>query len=172
MTRYTRASIACVATAILFALSPCAAQTPALVVDGEVGHRLALSLDDLRAMTHQRVDVEQQGARVSYEGVLLNELLRSAGVDIGRAPLQGKALVSVVFVTASDGFQAVFTLGELDNASADRRPLLADARDGRPLAGNDGPLRLVVPGDRYPFRSVRQVVRLTVAQVSAPKPEP
>jgi DMSO/TMAO reductase YedYZ molybdopterin-dependent catalytic subunit len=146
MTRHPRASVACVATAILFTLAPGDAQAPALVVDGEVGHRLALSFDDLRAMTHQRVDVDQQGARVSYEGVLLTELLRSAGVDIGRAQLQGKAL-------------------------ADRRPLLADARDGRPLAGNEGPLRLVVPGDRYPFRSVRQVVRLTVAPVSAPKPE-
>jgi DMSO/TMAO reductase YedYZ molybdopterin-dependent catalytic subunit len=144
MTRHPRASVACVATAILFTLAPGDAQAPALVVDGEVGHRLALSFDDLRAMTHQRVDVDQQGARVSYEGVLLTELLRGAGVDIGRAPLQGKAL-------------------------ADRRPLLADARDGRPLAGNEGPLRLVVPGDTYPFRSVRQVIRLTVAPVSAPK---
>jgi len=154
-------------------LAPCLghAQTPALMVDGEVERRLMLSLDDLRSMNHQRIEVEQQGGRATYEGVPLAEILRRAGVRIGRAPLQGKAVVSVLFVTGFDGFQAVFALAELDAASIDRRVLLADARDGRPLSGNEGPLRLIAPGDKYPLRWVRHVVRLTVAGVTSPKPK-
>jgi DMSO/TMAO reductase YedYZ molybdopterin-dependent catalytic subunit len=143
------------------------AQTVALVVDGDVRNKLSLSLDDLRAMNHQRIEVEDRGARVLYAGVPLTEILRRAGLDIGRAPLQGRALASVLFVTAADGFQAIFALPELDAASPDRRILLADARDGQALSDNEGPLRIVAPADKYPARWVRNVVRLTVVQVSA-----
>ena len=151
-------------------LTPCLAnaQTSALIVDGEVESRLALSLDDLRAMAHQSGEVDDQGRRATYEGVPITEILRRAGVAIGRAPLRGKALTSVVFVTGLDGFQAVFTLAELDPASTGQRVLLADAVDGRLLSGKDGPLRVVAPGDKYPARWVRQVVRLTVASVTSP----
>jgi hypothetical protein len=79
-------------------------------------------------------------------------------------------LVSVLFVTGRDGFQAVFALAELDSASTDLRVLLADARDGRPLTGDEGPLRLIAPGDKYPLRWVRHVVRMTVGRATAPAP--
>ena len=166
----TNWSLQLIAAAILLAACLANAQTSALIVDGEVESRLTLSLDDLRSMDHQRIEVEQQGGRATYEGVPLIEVLRRAGVRIGRAPLQGKALVSVLFVTGFDGFQAVFALAELDSASIDRRVLLADARDGRPLSVNEGPLRLIAPGDKYPLRWVRHVVRLTVAGVASPEP--
>jgi DMSO/TMAO reductase YedYZ molybdopterin-dependent catalytic subunit len=157
-----------IAAAILVTPCPGNAQTSVLVVDGEVESRLALSLDDLRSMGHQRIEMEQQGVRATYEGVPLVEVLRRAGVRIGRSPLQGKELTSILFVTGFDGFQAVFALAELDPASIDQRVLLADARDGRPLAGDEGPLRLIVPADKYPLRSVRHVIRLTVTGVAAP----
>ena len=158
--------------AALLLLAPCmaGAQASAVVVDGEVETRLTLSLDDLRSMNRQRVEVEQQGGRTAYEGVPLIDVLRRAGVNIGRAPLQGPALVTVLFVTGVDGFRAVFALAELDSP-IDRRVILADARDGRPLPGDEGPLRLIAPGDKYPLRWVRHVVRFTVAAVTPPKPE-
>ena len=120
-------------------------------------------------MRHQRGEVDDQGRRASYEGVPLTEILRRAGVTIGRAPLRDKALTSVVFVTGLDRFQAVFALAELDPASTDQRVLLADTRDGRPLSANEGALRILAPGDKYPARWVRHVVRITVASVTAPK---
>jgi DMSO/TMAO reductase YedYZ molybdopterin-dependent catalytic subunit len=146
------------------------AQTVAVTVDGEVDKKLALSLDDLQSMPRQRIEIEQQGGRAIYEGVALVEILRRAGMAIGRAPLQGKAMVSVLVVTSVDGFQAVFALAELDSAAADRRILLVDSLDGRPLSDRDGPLRLIAPGDKYPLRWVRHVVRLTVGPVAAPRP--
>ena len=164
-------SLCRIVTAIL--LAPCGAngQTSALIVDGQVESRLTLSLEDLRTMGHQRIEVEDQGGRATYEGVPLTEILRRAGVSIGRAPLQGRALTSVLFVTGLDGFQAVFALAELDSAATDRRIVLADTRDGRPLSGSEGPLRVVAPGDKYPLRWVRHVVRVTVAGVTSPKSE-
>jgi Oxidoreductase molybdopterin binding domain len=69
------------------------AQTVALTVDGEVDKKLALSLDDLQSMPRQRIEIEQQGGRATYEGVALIEILRRAAIVIGRAPLQVKAMV-------------------------------------------------------------------------------
>lgn len=103
-----RQSLLPILSAIL--LAPCVvnAQT-ARIVDGEVGTGLTLSRHDLRAMHHQRIEVEDQGTRTTYQGVPLTEILRRAGVTIGRAPLQGsKALISTLLVRAFDGFQAVF----------------------------------------------------------------
>jgi hypothetical protein len=144
-------------------------QTPALIVDGEVQNRLTLSLEDLRGMRRVSSEVDDLGQRATYEGVPLTEILRRAGVPIGRAPLRGNVLTSVVFVTGVDGFYAVFALAELDPTRTDQRVLLADRRDELVLPDNEGPLRVVSPADMYPARWVRQVVRLTVVGTTLPK---
>ena len=36
------------------------------------------------------------------------------------------------------------------------------------VAADEGPLRVVAPGDKYPARWVRSVVRVTVVPVSVP----
>ena len=143
-------------------------KSPALTVGGEVETALSLSLEDLKAMGRQRAEVDVQGRRAMYEGVALTEILRRAGVVVGRAPLRGKALTAAVVVTARDGFQAVFALAELDPASNEHRVVVADTRDGKALAADEGPLRVVSPSDKYPARWVRSVVRVTVVPVSVP----
>ena len=40
--------------------------------------------------------------------------------------------------------------------------LLADALDGKPLGGEQGPWRLVVPDDKRPARWARQVKKVAV----------
>jgi DMSO/TMAO reductase YedYZ molybdopterin-dependent catalytic subunit len=141
-----------------------------LTVDGEVRTVLTLSLDDLRAMSHQRVEVENQGARVIYEGIPLMEILRRAGVAIGRTLLEGRALVSMVYVTAVDGFQAAFALAELEAGSSSQRAFLVDTQDGRALPPADGPLRVIAPGDKDPARWVRHVRGITVVNAPIVKP--
>ncbi|MBD0320903.1 MAG: molybdopterin-binding protein, partial [Gemmatimonadetes bacterium] len=91
----------------------------------------------------------------------LSELLARAGVPAGER-LRGPALATYVVVEAADGYRAVFSQAELDPALGGRRVLVADARDGRPLGGAEGPLRLVSPDDRRHSRWVRQIVRITV----------
>lgn len=96
-----------------------------------------------------------------WEGVALLELLRQRGAPVDKA-LRGAALASFVRVTASDGYQVVFGLGELDAAFGKAAVILVDTRDGKPLGAKDGPFRLVVPGDQRAGRWLRNVVRIEI----------
>ena len=73
---------------------------------------------------------------------------------------------STVWVTGSDGYSAALALGEIAPAFEAKRVIVADQTDSRPLG--PGHFRLVVPGDRYGGRSVRDVVRIAVI---APGPQ-
>jgi DMSO/TMAO reductase YedYZ molybdopterin-dependent catalytic subunit len=44
--------------------------------------------------------------------------------------------------------------------------LLADKSDGKPLAGNQGPFRLVCPNDKEGARSVRMLETIEVVRVN------
>ena len=99
------------------------------------------------------------GKESAFEGVPLVEVLKSAGVKFGN-DLRGPALATYLLVEASDGYRVVFALPELDPASTDRVVLLADRRDGVPLDGKEGPLRIVIPDEKRHSRWVRQVIAL------------
>ena len=77
-----------------------------------------------------------------YEGVLVGELLKRAGVPLG-AELRGNAVASYVVASAADGYQVVFSLAELDPAFTSNQIMVADTIDGKPLFGYQGPLRIV-----------------------------
>ena len=64
-----------------------------------------------------------------------------------------------------DGYQVIFTLAEVDPELANERILVADKRDGKPISAQQGPLRLVVAGDKRPARSVRMLQQIQVVQV-------
>ena len=51
-------------------------------------------------------------------------------------------------VEAADGYRVVFALPELDPGYTDRTILLADRRDGKPLSDREGPLQVIVPGEK------------------------
>ncbi|MBK9976412.1 MAG: hypothetical protein IPP20_00535 [Gemmatimonadetes bacterium] len=69
-----------------------------------------------------------------------------------------------VLAAASDGYQVLFSLGELDPEITDGQYLVADAADGKPLFGEMGAFRLVVPGDKRGARSIRMLASVTVVQ--------
>jgi DMSO/TMAO reductase YedYZ molybdopterin-dependent catalytic subunit len=79
-------------------------------------------------------------------------------MQLSEAGMPGRvAVATYVVVDAADGYRAVFALAELDPAQTDRVILLADRKDGQPLPAAEGPLRVVVPGEKRPARWVRQV---------------
>src|SRR5262245_48087454 len=92
-----------------------AAQTGAtsLKVTGDIATPLTLSAEALKAMPRVKVDQTEDGRPVVYEGVLVTEILTRAGAPQG-ADLRGNALASYVLVSATDGYQVVFSLAELD----------------------------------------------------------
>jgi DMSO/TMAO reductase YedYZ molybdopterin-dependent catalytic subunit len=144
-----------------------------LTVSGEVEHPLRLTAEELAALPRRAVRVkDHRGVEASFEGTPLIEVLKKAGARVGEK-LRGGALADYLVVEASDGYRVVFALAELDPAFTDRTILLADRRDGRPMADPEGPLRLVVTGEKKHARWVRQVTRLTLCRApTASAPEP
>ena len=133
-------------------------------VTGAVKQPLTLSADDLAKMPRATARTTNGGVETVYEGVRLHEILKKAGVPLG-SELRGKALTTYVLAEAQDGYQVVFSLGELDPSFIDNEILLADTANGKPLFGAQGRFRLVVPKDKAGARSVRMLVKLEVVQV-------
>jgi hypothetical protein len=104
---------------------------------------------------------DRDGTVATYAGVLRRDVLALAGVPLGEQ-LRGDRLAMYVVVEAADGYRVVFALAELDTAFTDRVVLVADRRDDQPLAPTEGPLRLVIPGEKRHARWVRQVIALSI----------
>ena len=144
---------------------PQTAATGTLAVTGDVATPLTLKAEDLMNMPRETVSVpEQDGTKIEYEGVALREILKRAGAPLGNQ-LRGKALTTYILAKAHDGYQVVFALGEVDAAFANEQILVADKRDGKPLFGYQGPLRLVCPNDKAGARSVRMLETLEVVRL-------
>ena len=150
----------------LLAISLLTAQDapPTVQITGAVKQALTLSADDLAKMPRASVRTANNAMETVYEGVWLHEVLKKAGVPQGSA-LRGKALASYLLAEAQDGYQVVFSLGELDPAFIDNEILLADTANGKPLFGAQGRFRLVVPKDKPGARSVRMLTKVEVVQV-------
>jgi DMSO/TMAO reductase YedYZ molybdopterin-dependent catalytic subunit len=133
-----------------------------LRMDGAVEQPLTFHHSDLATLPRQTVQVRDHEGRESvFEGVALVELLQRAGVPLGK-DLRGDRMVTYVVVGAADGYRVVLALPEIDPAFSDRLILLADRRDQQPLSAKEGPLRLIVPGEKRQARWVRQVTSVTV----------
>jgi len=167
MLHSTRLRDAVVAVALLALVARgAAAQTPArtLTVAGEVGTPLTLSLDELKALPRTTVEVVDDGRTLRYEGVLVGELLKRAGVPLG-TDLRGANLVTFVLASATDGYQVLFSVAELDPAFTANDVIVADTIDGKPLFPYQGPLRIVAPKDKRAARSIRMLERLDVVRL-------
>jgi hypothetical protein len=136
------------------------ASTPLLEVSGDTHTRLVVGAADLAELPRAKVSVsDEHGTRVVYEGVPALEILQRAGAPLGRE-LRGPNMTMCVVAGGSDGYQAVFALAEFDPGFTDQVILVADHRDGQSLNSREGPLRLIVPGDRRPARWVRGLTTL------------
>jgi len=107
---------------------------------GAVKQALTLSAEDLAKMPRASVRTTNNGMETVYEGAWVHEVLKRAGVPQGNE-LRGKALAGYVLAEAQDGYQVVFSLGELDPSFIDNEILLADNRARQPCsarrAGSD-----------------------------------
>jgi hypothetical protein len=153
--RIIAALIVCLASAVF------AQQSASIEISGDIPKPLTLAAADLSAMTHVAVSV----GSVVYRGVLLGDILKRAGAPTG-SNLRGKALTTYVLVEAADGYQVVFSLGELDATVTDRQIVVADLSDGKPLPETEGPFRLVIPEDKIGARSVRMLRKIRVIQLT------
>ena len=139
-------------------------QAPSITVTGAVKQPLTLTAADLAAMPRAKAITDNNGIQTTYEGVLLSDVLKKAGVPLGPG-LRGAALAGYILASASDGYDVVFSIGELDPDMTSGQYLLADTANGKPMFGENGAFRLVIPTDKRGARSVRLLTKIEVVQL-------
>ncbi len=160
MTSLLRAGLA-----LLFA-SALAAQTSApLDVVRPDGSSVTLSAAQIAALPKANGTASAHSNTFTFEGNELRDVLRLAGVTPVDS-LRGAHLRRVVVLVGADGYAAVIALSDLDVSIGNRRVVLVDREDGKPLPPERGPRRIIIEGDHRPTRWVRQVVRIEVRDVS------
>ncbi|HEU0115882.1 MAG TPA: molybdopterin-dependent oxidoreductase [Thermomicrobiales bacterium] len=150
------------------AVSPAAAG--AVDVTGLVVRSGPVTIADFQRLPSETVVVTYQAAGNSeshtFTGVRLWDALQEVGLATARDE-KNPTLTRYLVVTANDGYQVVLSVGEIDPNFGHAPILLAWAQDGQPLAGADGPLRLVAPGDVKGGRYVHGIVRIDVRSVGS-----
>jgi hypothetical protein len=114
----------------------------------------------IAALPHKTITVfnEHVKANQTYSGVELFELLKPLGLP--EKP-RGKDFRLYLVAEGSDGYQVVYSIGEVTPDVHDGTVLVADALDGKPITDN-GPLQLVATGEKRPARWVRNLVAIRV----------
>jgi DMSO/TMAO reductase YedYZ molybdopterin-dependent catalytic subunit len=132
-------------------------------ISGEVTTPMEIKLADMQQLQQTQVSrKDKDGKDHMYTGVLLSAILQRAGATMGK-DLKGENLTKYATVEASDGYQVVFALAELDKDFTDRQIILATQIDGKPLAPADGPSRIIVQDEKKPARCIKQVTAIKVA---------
>ncbi len=98
-----------------------------------------------------RMDVRVEtgvGDAAVYHGMPLLEVIENAGVETKTMAGQRKTAPAIVVAASRDGYTVAFSLGELLMHRSDPRVFLVSESAAGPLPENEGPVRLIVLGDR------------------------
>jgi hypothetical protein len=122
----------------------------------------AIDPASLLGKTQSDVRVEDlQGNLTIFHGLPLIEVLEKNGLETKTMASQRKLAPGVVLVTTRDGYTVVFSIGELLMHRGDPRVFLVAETAQGPLPPSEGPVRMVVLGDRprSPYALARVEVR-------------
>jgi DMSO/TMAO reductase YedYZ molybdopterin-dependent catalytic subunit len=153
-------------SAVVFCALPAAADTPLAVlsVAGLDGTEIQITADQWAALPRETLDViDHSGSPARFEGVAGREILKLAGAPLDKE-LRGANLAVFVVAEAADGYRVVYSLAEFDSGFKEATILVADKKGGKALAAEEGPLRLVVPGEKRQGRWTRQLIALKLGK--------
>jgi DMSO/TMAO reductase YedYZ molybdopterin-dependent catalytic subunit len=167
MARYRR--IVAMLLCLLPAFAAAAEDIQTLLTITQKGSVLGtFSLASLEAAGAVAVTVEDDSGQSSeYTGVPIAQLLESVGVPLGKA-VRSERLAEFVMVRAADGYRVLFSLAEIDPIFRERTLLLCYRKNGSPLPGTEGPLRVIVADEKRHARWVRQVTAIELGRVEEP----
>jgi DMSO/TMAO reductase YedYZ molybdopterin-dependent catalytic subunit len=151
----------------------CLAASPTLKLEGDLVKPATLSVNELEAHGAVAVDFKDKSGEHRGIGVRLDKVLLKQGFAEGPMGPQvnpkqkHEGLRAAVIATASDGFEAVFSMGELLETLGATNAVLVWEMDGKPLPDAVGPFRLVVTTDKGSSRSLHQLTSLRVVNLKA-----
>jgi DMSO/TMAO reductase YedYZ molybdopterin-dependent catalytic subunit len=144
--------------------------SPRFEISGEVQDRMTYDEESLRELPHSIENVTfltktgpQSG---SFQGVLLWDLLKKSGI---KSDPRRDGQFQYVEVTATDCYQVVLALGEINPGFGGEQVLVADGENGAPLGSDTGFARLIVPGDKFGGRDAFWIK--TIKVLSSPRPD-
>jgi hypothetical protein len=144
-----------------------------VLVSGQIADPGFYNIPTTTPVTTESVTYQAAGVPVSdtYTGTTLWNLLADAG-GVTTTTAKNDILSKYVIATGSDGYKAVFSLGEIDPAFGNQPVLIAYADTEGQLGPNasDGLARMVVPGDIAGGRYVSDLVSLQVGTLPEPGP--
>jgi hypothetical protein len=146
---------------------------PLLIVKNAEGIETKFTADAWAKLPRQKVRAKDphSASTFEYEGVLLPDLLKAAGVTFGK-DLKGPRLAAYVLAEAKDGYRVIYSIGEIDPDTGNMQILVADKKDGGALPAAEGPVRFVLPQDKRAARWIRQVTGISVHQLPPPNGAP
>jgi hypothetical protein len=118
-----------------------------------------------------RMDVAieaKDGDAIVYHGLPLLEVIEKAGIDTKTMASQRKNAPAIVVTKTRDGYTVVFSVGELLMHRSDPRVFLVSETAAGPLPDNEGPVRLIVHGDRARSAYALSDVELRYVSQNAP----
>lgn len=138
------------------------AKLASVIVEGEVKTKLVLTPSDVDKLPKTTIIQKDRADKEhTYTGVELGLVLKSAGVTLADE-LKGENLTKYLLIEASDGYQVLFSLAEVDPAFSSRKIILANRKDGALLAADEGPFRIAIDGEIKKARNARQVISIKV----------
>jgi Oxidoreductase molybdopterin binding domain len=146
-----------------------AAAPPVLRMPGQAER--TVTPESLSGRDSRDVRVEESGGNVTvYHGMALLDVLEKAGLDVKTMAGQRDTAATVVLATARDGYTVVFSLGELRMARENPKVFLVSETANGPLPDDQGPVRLIVYGDRA--RSAYALAKFEVKGLAENKKKP
>ena len=114
----------------------------------------------LAALPHKTITVYNEHAKANqtYSGVELIDLLKPLGVVEKPHGLEFRLYL---VAEGSDGYQVVYSVGEVTPDVHEGTVLVADTMDGKTMT-TTGPFQLVATGEKRPARWVRNLVAIRV----------
>jgi hypothetical protein len=158
-------TIFALAAALLFqAAAPATAAGPMLAMPGFQDRPITAAYLLGKHRMDVRID-DVEGNTTVYHGAPLLAVLEDHGLEAKTMAGERKTAAQVVVVTARDGYTVVFSVGELLAMRGAPRVYLVSETAAGPLPPEQGPVRLVVLGDRV--RSSYALARVELRPIAS-----